>query len=78
MFEAGMEIFELSQVVAKEYPKRSIEQKRIILNKLFSDLILDGESMLLKFTDLANAISNKAELHKYAKDNFVPTKKYHI
>ncbi|MEI7486288.1 MAG: recombinase family protein, partial [Chryseobacterium sp.] len=73
-FEAGMEIFELSQVVAKEYPKRSIEQKRIILNKLFSDLILDGESMLLKFTDLANAISNKAELHKYAKDNFVPTK----
>ena len=73
-FERGMEIFELSQVAAKEYPKRTIEQKRIILSKLFSNLTLDGDSMLIKFTDLALAIANKAELHKHTKNNFVPIK----
>lgn len=60
-FEEGIKIFKISQEAAKTYSKKSVEAKRIIISKLFSNLGWDGSSPLLKLNELAEWIADRSE-----------------
>src|SRR5690606_2261368 len=73
-FEHGMKVLEISQSASSVFPTRSPEQKRIILSQLFSNLSLDGPFLVVKPTELVDAIADKAQMHRELIEKFEPTK----
>lgn len=81
-YQLASEIFELSQKSQKVYPKFSKEDKRKMINSIFSELyVLDGELQyqythafhtLLKAVEATNS-SKVTELFEKHKENFEPS-----
>lgn len=51
-------LLELSQKAAEIYPKKTPQQKRLIITKLFNNLTFDNDSLSVSFTKFAQAIAN--------------------
>jgi len=51
----------LSQKASAIYAKRTPEQKRLIISKLFSDLTLSSGALSVKYTNFTEAIAQRAE-----------------
>ena len=51
-------LLELSQKAAEIYPKKTPQQKRLIITKLFNNLTFDNESLSVSFTKFAQVIAN--------------------
>lgn len=63
--EQRLVILELSQKAAEIYPKKTPEQKRLIISKLFSNLTLKGGSLSVKYSKFSEAIAEKVQItHK--------------
>jgi DNA invertase Pin-like site-specific DNA recombinase len=59
--EQRLVLLELSQKAAELYPKKTSEQKRLIITKLFSELACDSDSVSVKLTKFAEAIAEKVQ-----------------
>jgi hypothetical protein len=59
--EHALVILELSQKAADLYTKKTPEQKRLIISKLFAELTLKGGSLSVKYSKLAVAIAEKVQ-----------------
>ena len=55
--EERLVIFELSQKAAQIFPNKTPEQKRLIMSKLFSSVVLKGGFLSVKYTKFAQAIA---------------------
>ncbi len=55
--EKKLILLELSQKASEIYPRRSTEQKRLIITKLFSSLTYLGDSVSVKYTNFSRAIA---------------------
>lgn len=62
--EKQLVLLELSQKAAELYPKKSTEQKRLILSKLFKTLTLQGGVISVEYTNFAKAIAEKVQTTK--------------
>jgi hypothetical protein len=60
--EHSLVVLELSQKAAQIYPKKTPEQKRVILSNLFSKMTLKDGSVSVKYTNFANAIAEKVQI----------------
>ena len=54
-------LLELSQKAAQIYSKKTPQQKRLIITKLFKNLTFEGESLSVNFTNFAQRIANNSE-----------------
>lgn len=54
-------LLELSQKAAEIYAKKTPQQKRLIITKLFKNLTFEGESLSASFTNFAQRIANNSE-----------------
>ncbi len=54
-------LLELSQKAAEIYAKKTPQQKRLIITKLFKNLTFEGESLSVSFTNFAQRIANNSE-----------------
>jgi len=63
--ESKILLIQLSQKAAKIFPSRTIEQKRLIVTKLFKDIVYDGQSVSVKLTDFAQIVAQN--IHKTSK-----------
>lgn len=61
LLEKKLALFKLSQRAAQIYPTKSPEQKRLIITKLFSSLVLEGEHVSVKYTNFARAIAQNVQ-----------------
>ncbi len=59
--EQSLVILELSQKAADLYVKKTSEQKRLIISKLFAKLTIKGGSLSVKYSKFAHAIAEKVE-----------------
>lgn len=59
--EQSLVLLELSQKAADLYVKKTPEQKRLIISKLFADLTLKGGSISVKYSKFAQTIAGKVE-----------------
>jgi len=59
--EQALVLLELSQKAADLYVKKTPEQKRLIISKLFADLTLKGGSISVKYSKFAETIAGKVE-----------------
>jgi DNA invertase Pin-like site-specific DNA recombinase len=59
--EHSLTILELSQKAADLYAKKTAEQKRLIISKLFEKLSLKGGSVSVKYSKFAEAIAEKVQ-----------------
>lgn len=59
--EQSLVILELSQKAADLYVKKTSEQKRLIISKLFAELTLKGGFLSVKYSKFAEAIAEKVE-----------------
>jgi hypothetical protein len=57
MLEQKLVLLELSQKAAELYPKKTPEQKRLIITKLFQQLTYTGEFVSVSFTNFSRAIA---------------------
>jgi site-specific DNA recombinase len=55
-------LLELSQKAAEIYPKKTPEQKRLIITKLFRELTYDGGSVSVVYTNFARAIAQNVQI----------------
>jgi site-specific DNA recombinase len=55
-------LLELSQKAAEIYPKKTPEQKRLIITKLFRELTYDGSSVSVIYTNFARAIAQNVQI----------------
>ncbi len=53
-------IIELSQQAVSIYENKQEEDKRAVLTKLFETMVVDGDSVTVKYTKLAHAIAKKS------------------
>jgi DNA invertase Pin-like site-specific DNA recombinase len=60
--EQRLVIFELSQKAADLYAKKTPEQKRLIISKLFEKLTLKGGAISVKYSKFAEAIADKVQI----------------
>lgn len=60
--EQRLVLLELSQKAAQLYPRKSSEQKRIIVSNLFSNLTLKDGTLSVKYTNFVNIIAEKVQL----------------
>lgn len=60
--EQRLVILELSQKAAQLYPKKTPEQKRIIVSKLLSKLTLKEGSLSVEYTKFATVIAQKVQI----------------
>lgn len=60
MLERRLVLLELSQKAAEIYAKKTPEQKRLIITKLFDDLAFDNGSISVNYTPFARAIAENA------------------
>lgn len=60
--EQRLVLLELSQKAAQLYPRKSAEQKRIIVSNLFSNLTLKGGILSVKYTNFVNIIAEKVKI----------------
>lgn len=58
--EHRLMLLDLSQKAAELYQTRSIEQKRIIITKLFSSITYTNESVSVKYSKFAEVVANKS------------------
>lgn len=61
MLERRLVLLELSQKAAELYTRKSPEQKRLIITKLFDDFQFDNGSVSVNYTKFARAIAKKAQ-----------------
>jgi site-specific DNA recombinase len=54
-------LLELSQKAAEIYPRKTPQQKRLIITKLFKNLTFDNDSLSVSFTDFTQVIANNVE-----------------
>ena len=59
--EQRLVILELSQKAADLYAKKTPEQKRLIISKLFDNLTLKGGAVSVKYSMFASAIADKVQ-----------------
>lgn len=59
--EQRLVILELSQKAADLYTKKTPEQKRLIISKLFEKLTLEGGIVSVKYSKFAEAIADKVQ-----------------
>lgn len=59
--EKRLVLLELSQKAAQIYAKKTADQKRLIISKLFDDLTLKEGSISVNYTKFANAIAEKVQ-----------------
>ena len=59
--EKRIVVLKLSQKASAIYAKRTPEQKRLIISKLFSDLTLSSGALSVKYTNFTEAIAQRAE-----------------
>lgn len=57
--EQRLVLLELSQKAAELYPKKTPEQKRLIISKLFDNVTLKGGSVSVKYSKFAETIADK-------------------
>ena len=62
--EKQLVLLELSQMAAELYPKKTVEQKRLILSKLFKNLTLKDGILSVEYTNFAKAIAKKVQITK--------------
>lgn len=60
--EQQLVLLELSQKAAQLYPKKTAEQKRFIVSKLFSELTISRGSLSVKYTDFVNVIAERVQI----------------
>jgi len=60
LLERRLVLLELSQKAAEIYAKKSPEQKRLIITKLFDNLAFDSGSISVNYTPFARAIAENA------------------
>jgi site-specific DNA recombinase len=61
LLEQRIVILRLSQKAAEIYQKRTPEQKRLIMSKLFSKLVLKGGVLSVEYTKFAEAIADRVQ-----------------
>jgi site-specific DNA recombinase len=61
LLELRLTMLELSQKAASIYAKKSAEQKRLIISKLFSKLSLQAGSLSVKYSKFAEIIAEKVQ-----------------
>jgi len=54
-------VLRLSQKAAEIYSKRTSDQKRLIISKLFSNLSISSGTLSVNFTNFTEAIAQRAE-----------------
>jgi len=54
-------LLELIQKAAELYPRKSPDQKRLIIASLFKSLLLDGETVTVAYTNFALAIADNVQ-----------------
>jgi magnesium-transporting ATPase (P-type) len=59
--EQRLVILELSQKAADLYAKKTPEQKRLIISKLFENLTLKGGVVSVKYSKFTEAIADKVQ-----------------
>ena len=59
--EQRLVLLELSQKASELYPKKTAQQKRLIITKLFTEMTYDADSVSVKLTNFAGAIAQKVE-----------------
>lgn len=59
--EHSLTILELSQKAADLYAKKTAEQKRLIISKLFAELTLKGGILSVKYSKFAESIAEKVQ-----------------
>lgn len=59
--EHHLVILELSQKAAELYAKKTAEQKRLIISKLFEKLTIKGGSLSVKYSKFSHAIADKVQ-----------------
>lgn len=60
--ERKLVLLELSQKAAELYPKKTPEQKRIIITKLFNSLVYNNGSIEVSYTNFSRAIAQNVQL----------------
>ncbi len=60
--EQRLVLLELSQKAYELYPKKTIDQKRIIITKLFKEVVSKEGFVSVKYTNFAKAIADKVQL----------------
>ncbi len=60
--EQRLVLLELSQKAAQLYPRKSPEQKRVIVSNLFSNLTLKDGIISVKYTNFVNIIAEKIQI----------------
>ncbi len=68
--QKGIDVLEKSQKAAQVYAKKSPEEKRKLLNELFTSLHLDGSKLIAEYNPYALAISKRVEKHREVVKNF--------
>ncbi len=68
--QKGIDVLEKSQKAAQVYAKKSPEEKRKLLNELFTSLHLDGSKLIAQYNPYALAISKRVEKHREVLRNF--------
>lgn len=62
--EEQLVLLELSQMAAELYPKKTVEQKRLILSKLFKNITLKDGTISVNYTNFAKAVAKKVQITK--------------
>jgi DNA invertase Pin-like site-specific DNA recombinase len=59
--DQALVLLELSQKAAEIFPKKTPQQKRLIITKLFKKVTFDSDSLSVSFTNFAQVIANNVE-----------------
>lgn len=70
ILEKGINILDLSQNAKEIYKSKSDNERRSLLNDLFSNLCLNDKSLEVECTPLVKAIAKKVEKVKWIINNF--------
>lgn len=62
VLEYNLVILELTQKAGSIYTKKTPEQKRLIITKLFTNLIFTDDGISVNYTDFAKAIAENVQL----------------
>lgn len=73
--EASLDLLDLTQKASEIYKTKEIDDKRKILNDLFSNLVLDGTSLLVEFKREAELVFEMVNKTKKLLATFEPQNK---
>jgi hypothetical protein len=62
--EQRLVALELTQKAAEIFPRRTVEQRRLIVSKLFKDMVYSKGAVIVEFTNFASVIAQNVQLTK--------------